>query len=72
MSAPAVPEKNPGLPARQSVAAEDVIYISICSGGAMIKISADEWPQFMLGQSIILGVAILVLPLLELASWWAN
>ena len=58
-------------PAHQSAAAEDVIYISTCSGGAMVKISADEWPQFILGQSIILGVAILFLTV-ELAIWLAN
>ena len=38
---PAAPEKNLGPPARQSaVRGEDLIYISICSGGAIIKISA--------------------------------
>jgi hypothetical protein len=31
---PAAPEKNPARPARQSaVCGEDLIYISICSGG---------------------------------------
>ena len=60
-------------PAHRSVAAaEDVIYISMCSGGVMIKISADEWPQFILGQSIILAAAISVFPLFELAIWLAN
>ena len=40
---PAAPEKNPGPPARQSaVCGEEVIYISICSGGAIIKISAGR------------------------------
>jgi hypothetical protein len=29
---------------------EDLIYISICSGGAIIKISAAERPNFVLGQ----------------------
>jgi hypothetical protein len=70
---PAPPEKNPGPLARQSaVCGEDLIYISICSGGAMIKISAAERPQFILGQLVILGVATLVLTLVELAIWLAN
>src|SRR5215813_7104896 len=39
----AAPEKNPGPPARQSaVRGEDLFYISMCSGGAIIKISADR------------------------------
>ena len=59
-------------PAPQSAAAEDIIYISMCSGGVMIKISAAEQPQFILGQLIVFGVAILVVMLVELASWWAN
>jgi hypothetical protein len=70
---PAAPENNSGPPARQSaVRGEDLIYISICSGGAMIKISAAERPQFILGQLVILGVATLVLTLVELAIWLAN
>jgi hypothetical protein len=40
---PAALEKNPGLAARRTaVCGEDTIYISICSGGATIKISASE------------------------------
>ena len=36
----AAPEKNPGPRARQSaVRGEDLFYISMCSGGAIIKIS---------------------------------
>jgi hypothetical protein len=38
-------------------AVEDTIYISMCSGGAIVKISAAERPQFVLGQLTILGVA---------------
>jgi hypothetical protein len=38
----------------------------------MIKISAAERPQFILGQLVILGVATLVLTLVELAIWLAN
>jgi hypothetical protein len=72
MSAPAAPEKNPDPPARQSAAAEDIIYISICSGGAMIKISAAERPKFVLGQLIIFGIAIFVVTLVELTLWLAN
>jgi len=69
---PAAPEKNPGPPARQSaVCEEDLIYISICSGGAIIKISAAERPNFVLGQLIIFGVAIFV-TLVELTLWLAN
>jgi hypothetical protein len=41
-------------------AAEDTIYISMCSGGAMVKVNAAERPQFILGQIIILGVAMVV------------
>ena len=70
---PAAPEKNPGPPARQStVCGEDLIYISICSGGAIIKISAAERPRFLLGQLIIFGVAILILTLVALTLWVAN
>jgi hypothetical protein len=52
-------------------AAEDTIYTSMCSGGAMVKVRAAEQPQFILGQLTILGVAIAV-SLLELAIWLAN
>jgi hypothetical protein len=70
---PAAPEKNPGPPARQSaVRGEDLIYISICSGGAIIKISAAERRNFILGQLIIFGIAIFVLTLVELTLWLAN
>jgi hypothetical protein len=70
---PAAPEKNLGPPARQSaVCEEDLIYISICSGGAIIKISAAERPNFVLGQLIIFGVAIFVVTLVELTLWLAN
>ena len=70
---PAAPEKNPGPPARQSaVRGEDLIYISICSGGAIIKISAAERAKFVLGQLIILCVAIFVVTLVELTLWLAN
>ena len=69
---PAAPEKNPGPPARQSaVRGEDLIYISICSGGAIIKISAVDRSKFVLGQLIILG-AIFVVTLVELTLWLAN
>jgi hypothetical protein len=70
---PAAPEKNPGPPARQSaVCEEDLIYIAICSGGAIIKISAAERPNLVLGQLIIFGVAIFVVTLVELTLWLAN
>jgi hypothetical protein len=69
---PVAPEKKPGPPARQStVSGEDLIYISICSGGAIIKISAAERSKFVLGQLIILG-AIFVVTLVELTLWLAN
>jgi hypothetical protein len=69
---PAAPEKNPGPPARQSaVCGEDVICISICSGGAIIKISAADRSKFVLGQVIILG-AIFVVTLVELTLWLAG
>ena len=69
---PAAPEKNPARPARQStVCGEDLIYISICSGGAIIKISAAERPNFVLGQLIIVGAAFVV-TLVELTLWLAN
>jgi hypothetical protein len=38
----------------------------------MINISAAERPQFIFGQLVILGVATLVLTLVELAIWLAN
>jgi hypothetical protein len=67
---PAVLEKNPGPPACQSaVCGEDVIYISVCSGGAIIKITAADRPKFVLGQLIIFG-AIVVVALVELTSGW--
>jgi hypothetical protein len=70
---PAAPEKNRAQPARQSaVCGEDLIYIAICSGGAIIKISAAERPKFILGQLIIFGVAIFVLTLIELTLWLTN
>ncbi len=59
---------------------EDLIYISICSGGAIIKISAAERiikisaaerPNFVLGQLIIVGAAFVV-TLVELTLWLAN
>jgi hypothetical protein len=70
---PAAPEKTAGPPARQSaVCGDDLIYISICSGGAIINISAAERPNFVLGQLAILGVAIFVVTLVELILWLAN
>ena len=67
------PEQNPRASARQSaVCGEDLIYISICSGGAIIKMSAAERPNFVLGQLTILGVAIFVVTLVELTLWFAN
>ena len=69
---PAAAEKNPASPARQStMCGEDVIAISICSGGAIIKISAAERPKFILGQLIIVG-AMFVVTLVELILWLAN
>ena len=50
---------------------EDLIYISICSGGAIIKITAADRPKFVLGQLIIFG-AIVVVALVELTLWLAN
>jgi hypothetical protein len=70
---PNVPEKNPAPPARQStVCGADLIYISICSGGVIIKISAAERANFILGQLIIFGVAIFVLTLVALTLWLVN
>jgi hypothetical protein len=69
---PAAPEENPGPPARQSaVCGEDFIFISICSGGTIIKISVADRSKFVLGQLIILG-AIFVVTLVELTLWLAN
>jgi hypothetical protein len=51
---PAAPKKNPSPPARQSaVCGEDVIYISICSGGAIIKISATRTSAGRLSQCFL-------------------
>jgi hypothetical protein len=70
---PAALEKNPGLAARRTaVCGEEAIYISICSGGATIKISASERSKFVLGQLIICGIAIFVLALVTLTLWLAN
>jgi hypothetical protein len=60
-----------GSPARYGAVADDTIYISMCSGGVMVKISAAEQPQFILGQLTILAVAIVV-TLVKLAIWLAN
>jgi hypothetical protein len=66
---PNVPEKNPAPPARQStVCGADLIYISICSGGTIIKIRAAERANFILGQLIIVA-AMFVLTLAELTLW---
>jgi hypothetical protein len=62
---------RPSPAQRSMAAAEDVIYISMCSGSVMIKISADDYSQFILGQLIIFGVAMVVM-LVELAIWLAN
>jgi hypothetical protein len=51
--------------------AEDTIYISMCSGGAMVKVSAAEQAQFILGQITILGLAMVV-TLVELVIWLEN
>ena len=57
----AAPEKNPGPPTRQSaVCGEDVIYVSRCSGGVIIKISAADRPKFVLGQLIVFGAVVVV------------
>ena len=49
----------------------DFILGLVCSGGAMIKITAAERPKFMLGQFIVLGIAMCV-ALVELAIWLSN
>jgi hypothetical protein len=69
---PAAPKENPSPPARQSaVCGEDIVYISMCSGGVIIKISTADRSKFVLGQVIILG-AIFVVTLVELTLWLAN
>jgi hypothetical protein len=57
-------------PARQNAAAEDIIYISMCSGGAAVSIGAIEQPKFVLGQLIVVGIAVFV-TLVQLAFWLA-
>jgi hypothetical protein len=59
------------LPSHYGASADDIIYISMCSGGATVKISPAEQPQFVLGQLTILGIAIVVM-LVELAIWLAH
>jgi hypothetical protein len=69
---PAGPETNPGSPTRlDAVYGEGLIYISICAGGAMIKVSAAELPKFVLGQLIIFGATFIV-TLAELTLWLVN
>jgi hypothetical protein len=68
---PAALEKNPARPRAKAQSGEDVIYISICSGGAIIKITAADRPKFVLGQLIIFG-AIVVVALVELTLWLVN
>ena len=61
------PEKTSGPPARQTaVCGDDVIYNSICLGGAITKISAAERPRFVLGQLIMFGIAIFIVTLVQL------
>jgi hypothetical protein len=67
-----------GVPVRDATAAphhgaagDDTVYISMWSGGLIVKISVAERPRFILGQLTILGFAIVV-TLLELAIWLAN
>jgi hypothetical protein len=57
-------------PARQSAAADDIIYVWICSGSAVVRISATERPGFVLGQLIVVGIAIFA-TLVQLAVWLA-
>jgi hypothetical protein len=65
------PEKTSGPPARQTaVCGDDLIYISICSGGAIIKMSAAERPSFVLGQLTVFGIAIFIVTLVQLTLWW--
>jgi hypothetical protein len=54
-----------GSPARQSPPAEDIIHV-------MIKVSAAERSKFVLGQLLVLSVAIFVGTLVELAIWRAS
>jgi len=64
---PGVPVLDSTVAPHHDAAVEDTIYISMCSGGAIVKISVAERPQFILGQLTILGVAIVV-ALLELGD----
>jgi len=59
------------LPSHYGAGAEDIIYISMCSGGVTVKFSAAEQSQFILGQLTVLTAA-LVVTLVELAIWLAN
>ena len=68
---PGVPVLDSSVAPHHGAAGEDTIYISMCSGGAIVKISVAERPQYILGQLTILGVAIIV-TLLELAIWLAS
>jgi hypothetical protein len=69
--APGVPLLDSTVAPHHGAAVEDTIYISLCSGGAIVKISVAERPPFILGQLTVLGAAIVV-TLLELAIWLAN
>jgi hypothetical protein len=68
---PGVPVLDSTAAPHHGAAADDTIYISMCSGGVMVKMSVAEQAQFILGQLSILGVAIVV-TLAELAIWLAN
>ena len=59
------------LPSHYGASAEDIVYISMCSGGATVKFSGAEQSQFILGQLTILTAA-LVVTLVELAIWLAR
>jgi hypothetical protein len=53
----AVPEKKLGLPVWQSAGcAEDLIYISICSGGPLIKLARPSDQTLFADNSLFSGL----------------
>jgi len=69
--APGVPVLDATVAPQHGAAGDDTVYISMCSGGVIVKISVAERPRFILGQLTMLGGAIVV-TLLELAIWMAS
>ena len=50
----------PSLDQRETAIKDDFVYVSVCSGGQIIKINAAELSDFIFGQGIVLTAAIVL------------